>query len=210
VRTDPPVSPPDLTRPERSPWRDPFLLALLFLMALLALVYFQIYSTYTLTLHDRFGFSEDRIGLLLAINTLVIVLFEMVLVNALRSFNLLKVMGLGSCLSCAGFGMLPAGRSFGFVAFTVLVWTVGEMLSLPLIEGVVANRAGEKNRGQYLGLLTFSFSAAFIVAPVAGTWVYERLGAESLWFGCGALGFLVWGGFYALSLGMTREETGAG
>lgn len=197
-----PVAPParhDTEAPGRPPWRDPPFLGLLLLVGLLALVYFQIFGTYTLTLRDLYRLSEDRIGLLLSINTLVIVLFEMILVNALRGADLLKAMGLGSFVTCVGFGLLPLGSTFLFAAFTVMAWTVGEMLSLPLIESVVADRAGERSRGRYLGMLTFAFSAAFMVAPLLGTWIYARFGAKALWYGTGALGLALWAGFHLLS-----------
>jgi len=117
-----------------------------------------------------------------------------------------RVVGLGSLILCTGFAILPLGSGFGYVAFTVLIWTIGEMLSLPVVVGVVADRAGEKNLGQYMGLFTLSFSAAFVLATVAGTWVYQRLGPAPLWYGCGVLGVLLWGGFQALSTFAGRER----
>lgn len=183
----------------RSPWKDPVFLALLPLMTLLGMVLFQIFSTYPLTLHARYGFSEARIGLVLAINTLVISLFEMVLVHRLRDREPLRVAGMGCFIFCAGFALLPLGSSFAFVAATVLVWTVGEMLSLPFISGWVGNRAGGENLGGYMGLFTLSFSMALVLGPPVGTWIYQRYGGEALFYGCGVVGLLLWGGFAALS-----------
>lgn len=183
----------------RSPWKDPVFLALLPLMTLLGMVLFQIFSTYPLTLHAQYGFSEARIGLVLAINTLVISLFEMVLVHRLRDREPLRVAGMGCFIFCAGFALLPLGSSFAFVAATVLVWTVGEMLSLPFISGWVGNRAGGENLGGYMGLFTLSFSMALVLGPPAGTWVYQRYGGDALFYGCGVVGLLLWGGFAALS-----------
>ena len=53
---------------------------------------------------------RDRIGLLFAVNTIVIVLFEMILVNFIRPFRKLRVIAVGQFLSCIGFGLLLAGR----------------------------------------------------------------------------------------------------
>ena len=58
---------------ERSPWRDGPFLALAGLMLLLALVSFQVVSTFPLTLRAVHHFSESRIGLALSVNTLIIV-----------------------------------------------------------------------------------------------------------------------------------------
>jgi predicted MFS family arabinose efflux permease len=197
--TGPAVTLPGEGGEGRSPWKDPLFLAFLPLNTLLGMVLFQLFSTYPLALHDLYRFPESSIGLILAINTLVISLCEMILVHRLRSRDPLRVAGIGSFLFCLGFALLPLGSSFSFVAGTVMVWTVGEMLSLPLLSGWVAIRAGEKNVGRYMGLFTLSFSIAFVLGPLAGTWIYERYGSPPLWFGCGVTGILVWAGFTFLS-----------
>lgn len=198
----------------RSPWRDLPTLAILGLMFLLNTVTFQIVGTFPLSLRDLYGLSEARIGLALAVNTLVIVLFEMVLVHSLSRRNPLKVSGVGAFLFCAGLALLPLGSSFGFVVFTVVVWTVGEMLVFPIVSSAVADRAPEDRRGSYMGLLNLAFAGAFVVAPLVGTWVYQNLGPQRLWYGCGAVGAVVWAGFQAVAVRTAgssrvsrREET---
>jgi predicted MFS family arabinose efflux permease len=186
---------------DRSPWRDaPFLMAM-FLLFLLATVIFQLVSTYPLTLRDLYGFGELRIGLVLAINTVIIVLVEMVLIHRLQRKNPLRLTAVGSFLLCLGFGLLPFGVAGGFtyVAFTVAIWTMGEMVTLPVMAGVVANRAGETSRGRYMALFTVAFEGAFVTSPLIGTWVYQAYGPHVLWAGCIGVGVVLLGGFWWLS-----------
>ena len=183
-----------------SPWRDPLALGVFGLMFFLNLVTFQIASTFSLSLRDIQGFSEARIGLALATNTILIVLFEMVLVHSLSRRDPLKVSGVGAFLFCAGLGLLPFGSGFAYVVFTIAVWTVGEMLVFPIVSSAIADRAPEESRGAYMGLLNLSFASAFVVAPLVGTWIYENLGPEVLWYACGTLGFLLWAGFHAMAV----------
>lgn len=190
----------------RSPWGDPFFLGLIGLLFLLATVIFQMSSTYTLTLHKVYGFSEARIGLILGINTLLIVLFEMAIVHSVRDRDPMRLAGVGSFLFCLGFGLLPFGSTFWYVAFTVAVWSFGEMLSMPIASGVVASRAGEGSRGRYMGLFMLAFAVAFVVAPLIGTWVYQQLGPKTLWVACGAMGIPLWLGFYLLSRAEGRQR----
>lgn len=198
---------PEAARPARaavrSPWRDRPLLAILGLMFLLNVVTFQLAGTFPLALRDLYGFSEARIGLALAVNTLIIVLFEMVLVHSMAGRDPLKVSGVGAFLFCAGLALLPLGSGFGFVVFTVVVWTVGEMLVFPIVASAVAERAPEESRGTTMGLLNLSFASAFVVAPLVGTWIYQNLGPERLWYGCGAVGLVVWAGFHAVAVRTT-------
>ncbi len=181
--------------PRRSAFRDRPLLAILGLVFLLNIVAFQIASTFPLSLRDLYGFSKAWIGLALAVNTLIIILFEMVLVHSLRDRDPLKVAAVGAVLFCGGLALLPFGRGFGYLASTIVVWTLGEMLVFPLVTSAIAARAPEESVGAYMGMLSFAFAAAFVAAPLAGTWVYEQLGPRTLWLGCGAVGLVVGAGF---------------
>ena len=183
----------------RSPWRDPVFVAFLFLTFLLASVFFQIFSTFPLTLREHFGLAEDRIGLVFAFNTLLIILFEMVLTHRLESRNPLKVLAVGAFLSGFGLCLLPLGSSYVFLLGTVAIWTLGEMLAAPTAEGFVARRAAPAARGRSLGLYVMAWSTAFMVAPLTGTLIYTRFGHEALWYGCGGLGVVLLVGFLALS-----------
>ncbi len=191
-----------------SPWKDGPFLCLLLLVMLLALSFFQIFSTLPLYFREIYHFREDTIGLLLALNALIIVLFEMVLIHHAERHDRMFLVGIGSFLVCFGFALMPLGSGVIYAAFTVAVWTLGEMLALPLMNAVVADRAGSANRGRYMGLYTMAFSVAFIVAPAAGTWVYERLGPDALWYLVGILGLPLFAGAWGLrvSLGKTRNS----
>jgi MFS family permease len=188
-----------------SPFRDLPVMALLGMMFLLSVVVFQVSGTFPLSLRDLYGFSEARIGVTLASNTVIIVLFEMVLIHSLARRDPLKVAGFGSFLFGAGLALLPFGSGLGYAVFTVAVWTVGEMLTFPLLTSAIAARAPEETRGTYMGLLNFSFAAGFVVAPLVGTWVYQRFGPRALWLGCGVAGAVVWAGLYAVAVWTGRR-----
>jgi MFS family permease len=193
----------------RSPWADgPFLL-MLGLSLLLAGTFFQIFTTFPLYLRRAYGFPENRIGMLLAMNALSIVLFEMVLIHWAERRDRCLVLGVGASLVCSGLAMLPLGSTLGFAVLATLVWTSGEMLSLPLMNALVADRAGGASSGRYMGAYTMSFSAAFVIAPLAGTWVYERFGPERLWLGVGLLALPQLAGWIGLRrIFVARPEPG--
>lgn len=195
--------------PGRSPWKDGPFLVMMGLFFLLALVTFQMTSTFALTLRDLYGFQEGRIGVVMAVNTVIIVLFEMILVHRVGAMDPLRLVGLGGLLFGLGFAMLPFGSTFLYVVLSVLVWTVGEMLSFPLSAGVVANRAGDANLGVYMGLFTLSFEGAWIFSPILGTWIYQTWGPKTLWLGCGAVGLVLLVGFQAVAAWIERERAGS-
>ncbi len=182
-----------------SPWRDRAFVSMFALLASSGLIFFQVMSTYPLHLDQVFGFSKSVIGQVLAVNALIIVLFEMPLVKALEGREPLRLIGVAGLLLGAGFGLLPLVTSLAGVVALVVVWTVGEMLMAPMSITWVANRANDSNRGAYMAAFGICFSLCSALAPLLGTAVFEHLGPRVLWFGCGALGWVVFVGFRALA-----------
>lgn len=196
--------------PARSgPWRDGTFLALMFVVTVVATVIFQVMSIFPVYLREAYGFREDKIGLLLAFNPLLIVLFEMVLTHWAELRRDLPLLPLGAALICVGFGLLPLGHSALFVASTIAVWTLGEMLAFPALNNIVAGRAVSANRGRYMGLYTMSFASAFIFAPALGGWTYARFGPDVLWYAIGGLALPLAAGFSWVQRRLRAEATAA-
>jgi predicted MFS family arabinose efflux permease len=183
----------------RSPWRDPPFLVFLVLVAILAMGFFQVWSTMPLYLKSFYQLSERSIGLLLALNAFLIVVAEMLLIRAVEDRDRMRMIGLGALFVFAGLALLPLGRSWTLAALSMVVLTVGEMLSMPITNAVVAERAGHDAVGRYMGTYALSFSTAFVVGPIAGTAVYQNLGPHILWYGIGATGVVLALAFAALS-----------
>jgi MFS family permease len=182
----------------RSPWSDrPFLLLLLVFL-LWSAVFIQFLTTFPLYMKNIYGLAENRIGQLFAVNTLMIVALEMILMERIRKYQLARMINLSFILLGVGFGLMPLGRSFAFAAFAVAIVTFGEMLSMPLVTALIAGRADDANRGRYMGMFSFSFSLAFIVSPAAGTAIYQRFGGDAVWVVCAAICLLLAAAFSAL------------
>jgi predicted MFS family arabinose efflux permease len=171
-----------------SPWRDvPFLWLLGTTMATF-LAFMQYFSTETRYLKNAFGFDESKIGWLLAINPTLIVLVEMPLVRSLRGRPRLPIVAFGTLLIALAFPLLvPHAWGMGGLLAQLLLLTVGEMFSFSLLAGFVSDRAPPQSRGSYLGVYGATFSAAFVIAPSLGGFVYDRFSADALWYGCGVL-----------------------
>jgi MFS family permease len=181
-----------------SPWRDGPFVVFLALAMVLAIVFFQINGTFPLYLHHEYGLSEAAIGGLLGLNALIVVAFEMLILHQTERMAPLSIIGPGAFLLCLGFALLPLGRGALFAAATVLVWTVGEMLALPMTNIFVAARAGAARSGAYMGAYTMAFATAFLIAPAVGLQIYDRYGGGVLWGAAGGVGGALWLGFWVL------------
>ena len=169
----------------------------------IGLIFSQLFSTFPLYMHSAFGFAENRIGQLLAINTIMIVLFEMVLLHSLKNVRPLKVIGAGALLTGLGFALTPLGRGFFYAALTVAVWTMGEMLSLPLLTAEISNRSSDQNRGRHMGLFARFFFPGLHARARWPAPEFTPLSPTALWFGCGGLGIIL-----ALGFQCWNEEDG--
>jgi MFS family permease len=194
-------------KPGRPPWRDgPFLLLMLIWLVSGA-VFIQVFVTFPLYIRSAYGLAENRIGQLLAVNTIMIVILEMILMEKIRKYPLTRVINFSFIMLGAGLGLMPLGRGFAFAALTVAVWTFGEMLSMPLVAALIAGRADDSTRGRYMGIFSLGFSLAFIIAPAAGTAVYGRFGGDVLWFGCAGVSFLLAAAFSLLRPALARQKS---
>ena len=156
-----------------SPWHDFRFLSFLALLLFASIAFFQFQSTYPLYLQDHYGLSNLGIGFVFAANTALIILAEMILVEYVKRWRLLVIIGWGCFFSCLGFGILPFGETFLFAIFSMMIVTLGEMLSMPLSSGWVAQRSRRGHQGSYMGLYSTTYSVAFLMAPAIGGAIYE-------------------------------------
>jgi len=155
---------------------------------LLATVFFQVVSTLALDLVRGQGMSESSLGLLYALNAVLVVLFEIPLSVRLGAWPAPRALGLGALFISAGIGATAFAHDFLTAAVTVVVWSVGEMLVFPSGSSYVSEITSAARRGEAMGLYTAAFGAGFILAPLLGTWALGRWGADVTWASAFALG----------------------
>jgi predicted MFS family arabinose efflux permease len=169
-----------------------------FLIAMLPveMVFFQSLAAMPLFVVRDLQISEAGFGMLLAINTVLIILTEVPLNSAMSHWSHRRTIALGALLVGVGFGGLALSNGAAAVAATVVVWTVGEMILLPASSAYVSEVAPPAQTGAYMGLYTMGFSLAFAMGPWLGVQVLERVGPVAVWFGtfgCGCItAFMIW------------------
>jgi len=171
---------------------------LYFLLAMLPveLVFFQTLAAMPLFLVRDLQMTEAGFGLLLAINTVLIILIEVPLNAAMADWSNRHALALGALLIGFGFGGMAIGSGVLWLSFTVVVWTFGEMILLPASAAHVSEVAPPAQSGAYMGLYSMGFSVAFAIGPMLGVQTMERFGAASVWIGtliCGCLtAIMIW------------------
>lgn len=150
------------------------------------------------------GVSRAVLGVVLAINGILIVFVQPPLAPRLGRRNPSRVLALGALLVGAGFGLNAFGHGALLFAGATMVWTVGEILTLPIANSVVADVARPEMRGRYQGAYGLAFGLAGFGAPLVGMSVLQRFGSSTLWMSCLLLGGVVALGHLALEPRLTR------
>ena len=156
---------------------------LYFLVALIPtqLVFFQLTSTVPLFLVHYLRLPESIYGTVFTLNTLMIVVLELPLNNAMARWSHRRTLTLGAFLYAIGFGSFALAKGPMGIFAAVVVWTFGEMILMPGSAAYAAEIAPTGRRGEYMGLYTMSFSFAFSLGPWLGAMLLERHGPQALW-----------------------------
>jgi len=161
-----------------------------FLAALIPvqIVFFQFASSLPLFLVHDLGLKESDFGLLMTVNTLMIIVLEVALNAATAHWPHRRALASGAFLYAVGYGAFYFATGFPGAAACVAVWTFGEMILFPASAAYMGEIAPEASRGAYMGLYTMSFAVAYSVGPWMGTMALDRFGARAVWVGAFVLG----------------------
>jgi predicted MFS family arabinose efflux permease len=177
---------------QKSIFKDrPFWL-LLFIIFVIAMVFFQIFTTLPLYHNEKFGLTEFQTGMLLSLNGLLVFLFEMPIVSRIerKKTDKIRVLFYGALCIAFGYYILLVDAWVSVLVLSIVLLSFGEILSFPFSNAVALNRAPKGQEGQYMGLYTMSFSLAHIACSKTGLDIIAHFGYQTNWIVMGSLGLL--------------------
>jgi MFS family permease len=145
------------------------------------MIFFQHLGAMPLFLVQDLGYLPAVFGLLAGINTVLIILFEIPLINSISHWSDHKSLAIGAMLFAVGFGAMAFAQEIIFISITIIIWTFGEMILFPVSANYAADSAPANRRGEYMGFYQVTFSLAFALGPWMGNVVYEYNGPQMLW-----------------------------
>ncbi len=152
----------------------------------IGLVFVQVLSTMSLEI-TRSGFSAAIYGMLISLNGALVVLCELPLTVITKRFPTRRMMALGFLLIGFGFASNVLVRTLPLLALTTLLFTLGEMIAMPVAAAYVADLAPAHQRGLYMGTYGLVWSLAFVCGPSLGLLLYS-VSPTAVWTLCGVLG----------------------
>jgi MFS family permease len=150
-----------------------------------AFVFMQMSSTFGIHV-TNLGFSAATYGALISMNGALVVFCELPLTTITRRFAARRVLATGYLLVGLGFALNAFAHTVPTLAICIVIFTLGEMIAMPVASAYVANLSPPHLRGRYMGAYGLNWALALIIAPGLGM---KLLGFSPmiLWLGCGVL-----------------------
>ena len=166
----------------------------------------QLIWTVPVFFKEIFHWSEARIGLVAAINGLIVFLLEMPLIYRMEGRRApMSYIRVGLLLYGLAYFALSVHYGSGMIPALVymVVMSFGEIFVMPFSTNFVFSRAQARgSQGQYMALYTMAYSVANILAPLAGTQLIAVWGYDALWQVMGFMALFTITGFWWLEARM--------
>ncbi|WP_051209681.1 MDR family MFS transporter [Gelidibacter mesophilus] len=166
-----------------SAYTDKSFIIFLLAMVIFGVIFLQFISTIPYFYKEDVGLSEFEIGLLMAMNGLLIFIFEMPLIKWLENKNYTKIglMAFGLVLTSISFLFLIANPWLGFIIISMILLTFGEMIVFPFSNSFALDRAKRGLKGEYMALYSIAFSISHIFAHNLGFHLIDAYGFHMTW-----------------------------
>jgi predicted MFS family arabinose efflux permease len=159
---------------------------------MVAMTFFQLFTTLPLYHHDQYGLTELQTGLLMTLNGLFIFMLEMPIVGFLerKKIDRMRIVSWGALALCVSFFILLPANWAGVLVISILLMTFGEMFAFPFSNAYAMGRAPKGHEGRYMALYTMSFSMAHIMSSKTGMEIIAHWGYNANWLVMGLIALL--------------------
>lgn len=168
-----------------SAYKDKTYIAFILLTFIFAFCFFQMFTTIPVFFREKFQLSVFFIGVIMALNGIIIAVFEMITIFTLEGKRpSLHFISSGMLLVAVSFLLLNLGHlNNATIALIAMVFlTFGEIFSMPFMNAWWIGRAQKNNRGQYAALFTVAWASAQAIGPFAGSLIAEYFSFKMLWY----------------------------
>lgn len=167
---------------------DRILMRFLLMTVFAEFVYIQ--STVGLPLHvSDVGLSARDFGLLIGLNGLLVLALELPITGAVARYRPESVLALGNLVVGVGLALTGFMTDMPLLTLTVIIWTLGEMMTSSISQAYVGGLAPPHMVGRYQGLHGVAYTVGTGAGPLIGGALYA-VAPWALWALVAAAGVL--------------------
>ncbi len=152
----------------------------------IAVVFMQMSSTFGLHVTQQ-GLSSATYGALISLNGVIVVLCELPLTTITQRCPARRMMALGYLLIGFGFALNAFAHTVTVLTVSICIFTLGEMISMPVASAFIADLSPPEMRGRYMGAWGFNWALTMTWGPALGMYCFS-LNPTAFWLVCGVLG----------------------
>jgi MFS family permease len=145
-------------------------------------------TTLGVFLRDVKGVPESGYGMLISMNAVIVILFQIPLTRRIEKFKPMVMMAIGSALFAIGYLSFGFTNNYALYALAMVVITIGELIFEPVRQASVASFAPEQMRGRYMAIEGHSISIAYAFGPLLAGRVFDSGSPNWLWYSAGMIG----------------------
>jgi MFS family permease len=154
------------------------------------LVYMNMNTTLGVYLRNQHGVPEAGYGALISINAAMVVLLQFPITRRIEKRPPMLMMALGTLLIAGGLGLYGFVGTYPLFIVAIAILTIGEMVTIPIANAVVASFAAEEMRGRYSFIYGLSWGIGFGVGPYLAGIILDHYDPNLLWYACGVIGLV--------------------
>ncbi|WP_083895044.1 MFS transporter [Nocardia tenerifensis] len=174
----------------RAPYAEPVVAWFLVASLILSCLYMQKQGALPLDMTDR-GLTPTELGLVLSLSGVLVVVLQPVITPAVTGMSFASAAATSAALIALGLGTTGFATNAWWFAITVIVWTVGEIMQVPLAADFMAARAPDGKVGAYQGAYGFMWNLGLAVGAPIGQLMFVSAGRAVVWTVVAALGVSV-------------------
>lgn len=172
-----------------------------------AFMFFQLTTTIPAFNSKQFHLDEVQLGMVLALNAVIIFIFEMPMISYFESRKRkpTNVIFLGSFFMAAGFIVLMFAQWLAIVILSIILITVGQILIFSFSNTFALSRAKIGFEGRYMALYSMSFSVAQILSAKVGFAMIGKFNFTANWALMSVVGLIAIAFYFLLNKKITSE-----
>jgi MFS family permease len=165
---------------------------------LLWMVYTNMNTTLGVYLRDQHGIPDSGYGWLISINAAMVVLLQFPITRRIEKNPPMLMMAFGAVFVASGLFLYGFVNTFWLFVIAMAILTIGEMITVPVANALVASFSPEEMRGRYNFVYGLSWGISFATGPWLAGQIMDNYNPNWLWYACGIIGIFAIMGFLAL------------
>ncbi|UCE23589.1 MAG: MFS transporter [Candidatus Zixiibacteriota bacterium] len=158
---------------------DPYLVRHSILIFALYLVVAQLIAPFSVYAVEMVRITEHQLGLLYALNGLMVVLLQIPVTRMLSRYRLTTQLAMGAFVYAVGYGMVGVLAGFSYFVLAIFVVTMGEMFMSPPSLALTSRLAPEGRMGRYMGIFGFFVASGWSFGPLYGGVILDYFGSNA-------------------------------